>query len=150
MQTEAYKIYVDRLSLGKEQAIEEIVQPKDFPLEDSGLRVASPLKIEGKAYIAQDQLLLHIKAEIDFEVPCSVCTEWTRLPVRLEELYITEPLAAIKGGIYSFEERLREELLLAVPYVYECGGKCPRRSELKKFLKEETQERDQFHPFADL
>lgn len=150
MATEAYKIYVDRLGLGKQQLIDEQVESKEFPLADEALRVASPLEIRGEAYTAQDQLVLHLKAGVTFLVPCAVCNEWTELPIQLEELYITEPLAAIRGGVYSFEEKLREELLLAVPYVYECGGSCPKRSEIKTFLKNENPEGDRFHPFADL
>lgn len=150
MQTEAYKIYVDRLGLGKQQAIDETIEAKDFPLKDDALRVSGPLYLKGEAYIAQDQLVLHLRAQIDFQVPCAVCNNWADLPIQLEQLYITEPLAEIRGGVFDFEEKLREELLLAVPYVYECGGKCPRRSEIKEFLKEKSPEGDRYHPFADL
>ncbi|MCB1148733.1 MAG: hypothetical protein KDK48_01080 [Chlamydiia bacterium] len=150
MNVDALKIYIDRLAGGHVHKFEEDVDPSLLEMDDAVLRFTKPIRLKGEGYIASDELILHFTVEAVAEMPCSVCNEWTPWELRLKDVYVALPLSEVKGAVFDIGEIVREEILVNIPYVIECEGSCPKRSELGKLLKEEKPEGDVYHPFADL
>ena len=150
-----FKIYVDRLK-DHDLKIHETFKPDFLDVEEGdSLKFPYPVALKGEAYLADDNLVMHLDVATQGEVPCTVCNEMTKVDIVIPEFYLAVPLEEVKGGIYDYSEMLREEILLAVPQFAECSdGICPQRKELEKFLKkpgeEDSPEEERYHPFADL
>lgn len=151
---ERFRIYVEQLRDGRETIINEVIEPAFLHTEDSELVFKKDVTVKGQAYLASSDLVLHLNINAEAQIPCSICNEMVPIDIKIKDLYFSEPLSEIKTGIFSFEELLRESILLEVPLFTEChGGKCPRRSELAKFMKEpgkDGRSEDTYHPFSDL
>jgi uncharacterized metal-binding protein YceD (DUF177 family) len=150
-----FKIYIDQLRDGHEQEISESFSPAFLDLHDDELAFEKNVDVNGTAYIAEDELLIRWSVEAEALVPCAICNEVVAVPIRIEDAYQAIPRAEIRSGIYSFKELLREALILEVPSFVEChGGKCPKRKEVKKYLKEDSSQGEAddegYRPFADL
>jgi hypothetical protein len=123
-----FKIYLDRLKNGNSQKVEGIYSPNLIDAEDDELRFTKPVHVSAECYLAEDQLIISISAKTEIETPCSICNEWTTIPLSVEKYLVTEFLEEISGSTYPFEQALREALLLQVPYTAECNqGQCPAR-----------------------
>lgn len=156
---ERFKIYVDRLE-NQTQKIEEEVLPEFLDVSDETLQFNSLVHVTGEAYTTGQDLVIHLDLSTNAQLPCTICNEWTHVPIELENVYITSPLSEVKGGKYDFSDHVRDEILLAVPQFVEChGGVCPHRREMKKFLKnmgeklghvDPDREIDRYKPFKDL
>lgn len=147
---EAFNIYIDRLRHGNTYQIDESV-PVDFlDVDEEMLLFNRELKIQGEAYLSEETLVLHFDAEVEALIPCSICNEKVKVPVIVKGAYWTIELSQILGGVYSFQDVLRETVLLEVPSLAECQGKCPHREELGKYLKKENEIQEGYHPFANL
>lgn len=151
---EAFKIYIDRLRGGEVERIEESVAPDFLEQNDSELAFDAPIEIQGEAYIAEQELVIHLDLTTTAKVPCSICSEKVEAPVEVNHFYHAEPLDQIKTAVFEMQELLREELLLAAPSIVECEGQCPKRKEIKQYLREDTEHRDHddngHRPFAGL
>ncbi len=151
---EAFKIYVDRLRDGQECRIEESFDPAFLNVDEKELRFTGKVKVSGEAYLTKDSLILHFDTiEAAAEMPCLICNEWTDVKVLLEGVTHVESLADIKGAIFDYSGVLREEIILEIPNFLECNeGACPRRKDIEKFIKkpENADQKDTYHPFADL
>ena len=144
--TSQFKIYIDRLYDEKIEKIEETLSPDFMEVDEKDLQFPSPVKINGKAYIADQHLILHLNITTDIRIPCSICNKPVKTLIQIEQLYHTEELTQIKNQIYDYSSPLREGILLEVPSYVECEGKCPHRGEMKKYVSEGTKQ----FPFADL
>jgi hypothetical protein len=148
-----FKVFVDRLEHGHIQEIDETIPPSLLDLSSEDALFKHEIRVKGSAYLANHELIVALEVKASVEVPCRICGDECDIPLALAHLYLTPTKEEIKGGIYSFREALRDELLLEVPRFHEChGGKCPSRKEIDKYLKkqeakgkEETQQ-----PFKDL
>ncbi len=154
MYTDAFKIYIDRLSQGKVHKIKDVF-PSDFiGINESELKFEKPVGITGEAYIAEGEgeLVLHLSVKTEALVPCSICNEMSPVEIVLDNLYEVIPLEDIKGAIFDFSQVVREEIILKLPTAHECsGGKCPKRKEYTKYFKTEASDIEEgYHPFADL
>lgn len=150
-------IYVDRLKDGQTLKIEENSSPAFLDIHEEELSFPSPVAIRGKAYLAEDHLVLQLDIRTEFVMPCSICNEKVTVPVEIKNFYHVEPLAEIPSHIFDYTELLREDILLQVPPFIECrGGKCPERGNISPYLKKEEKsptaaKNDHVHyPFADL
>ena len=152
MEPDAFNIYIDRLRNGKNHRIDGNFPPSFLEVEEDSLRFEKPVTVKGEAYIAEDDLVLHLTVKAEASMPCSMCNEMTPIKVSLESFYEAIPLSEVKGAIYDFRECLREEILLQIPHSVECrGGDCPARKEMTQYLKAETAEESEgYQPFADL
>ena len=147
-----FKIFVEQLRHGHVEEI-EIELPCEFlDVHEKDLVYEEPIHVKGRAYLAEKELLLHFDIETEAQVPCSICNDKVTVPVMISNWLLDVPLEEIKTGVYSFKEPLRETILLETPSFAECGGNCPQRREVKKYLKEpsSTEESEGYHPFADL
>lgn len=149
---DVFKIYIEQLREGHEEKIDEMLDPGFLDIQEPDLVFDKPVKLEGVAYLAEHELVLHWDIRTEALVPCSICNEPVRVPIHIQNFYYSEPTEEIKSGVYNFKDLLRETILLEVPAFAECsGGKCPKRQEYQKYLKESSNPSDEngYHPFAD-
>jgi len=144
MTNDRYKIFVEQLRDGHSEALDESFAPEFLDVNERDLKFTDPVAIQGEAYLADDTLVLHVDLKTYATIPCSICNEPVKTPVD------------IKGGIYNFQEILRETILLETPALSECNqGKCPQRKALEQYLKKESSEgkggqaEEGYRPFAD-
>jgi uncharacterized metal-binding protein YceD (DUF177 family) len=152
---ERFRIYVEQLHDGRETVINEVIEPGFLLISESDLIFKKDVSVQGEAYVASDDLVLHLNIKAEALIPCSICNELVRIDIAVKDFYFSEPLSEIKSGIYSFEELLRETILIEVPLFAECNeGHCTKRNELAKFMKEPKGNgggsEDTYQPFADL
>ena len=153
---DAFKIYIDQLRDGHTEKIDEKFDPKFLDVQEEDLRFDDPVEVNGEAYLADSDLVLHLDIQTWATIPCVICNEEVRVSIKIDDLYQTIPTAEIKSGIYNFQEMLRENILLMTPLFAECNnGQCPQRSELKKFFRDsdssgKNSEDEGYHPFAHL
>jgi len=151
-----FKIYIEQLREGHEEKIHEQLGPDFLDIHEPDLTFDKPVELEGVAYLAEHELVLHWDIRTEALVPCSICNEPVRVPIHVQNFYYSVPDSEIKTGIYNFKDLLRETILLEIPAFAECdGGNCPKREEYRKYLKESSNlpssdDEEGYHPFADL
>lgn len=151
-----FKIHVDRLRHGEMEKIRETVDSGFLEQNDEELAFTSAISFHGEAYLAEQELIVHLDIETKAKLPCSICNELTEASLILKGLYHVVPLHEIKTGVYNLKEFLRETILLEAPHFVEChGGSCPKRKELKRYLKspgstKKEEEDGTYHPFSEL
>lgn len=145
-------IYIDRL---KDGLVEKFSGTTDTEFLGDDPSFDKTLTLSGEAYVTGDHLILKLQAKTMARLPCSICNELTEVPLSLSDFYHAEPLSDIPS-VFNFSELLREDILLQLPLFVECGGNCPQREEIKKFLKKPAEEsakgslHDVQFPFSDL
>jgi uncharacterized metal-binding protein YceD (DUF177 family) len=142
-------VYIDRLRSGEEADFDEKVSESTLDASDDELRFPEDAHVKGRAYLAEDHLVLTLDIDVAAEAPCSVCNEWTPVKFSLTNYYITKPLEEIRSNVYPFLQDVREGILLEVPGFVECEGNCPSREALKPFCGKGDEEETHF-PFKDL
>jgi uncharacterized metal-binding protein YceD (DUF177 family) len=150
-----FRVFVEQLKQGHTREIEEQFSPDILEVREKDLSFLQPILVKGQAYLADDMLVLHLDIHTVATMHCSVCNEPTDVEIAIKGFYHAVPLIEIKGAIYDFREILREEILLAVPMLVECQGKCPQRKSLEKYFKKESspevkEDEEGYRPFADL
>lgn len=146
-----FNIYADRLYDGQVEAFDEEVAPDFLEVNERDLKFNDPLFFKGEAYLADDDLILHLSISTHATIPCSICNEPVKVEINELDFYQAEPMKEIKTGVFNFKELLREAILLDVPAFAECDhGNCPRRKDIQKYLKVEGKGDTEYHPFADL
>lgn len=144
------KIYVDRLREGKKELLDWVLPPDFLHLpEKDEVSFAEDVKIKGEAYLAENEVVLHLDLLGHYEMPCSICNEKSRVLLHLPNFYASEAMDNIKGAIWEVGEILRQAMLLELPSYLECHeGHCPQRKTIEKYFIE-SEEHDT-HPFARL
>lgn len=158
MDLEYFKIYIDRLSDGRIESISHLFSPDFLEQNAEDLSFTSPVEVEGKVYLAGNELVLQLDVRTEAVLPCSICNQPVILPVELRNLYHVEALDKIKSAIFIFKDILREAILLEVPKFTECSnGNCPMRSKYSRYLSDDTKldadtksDDGGYRPFADL
>ncbi|MCB1084820.1 MAG: hypothetical protein KDK60_01820 [Chlamydiia bacterium] len=141
------KIYVDRLSDGQTETIDEVLSPDFLDMEERELHFVGKVRLKGKAYLADSHLVIQLRVEAEAIVPCSICNEDVKKTLLIKSFYHTEEVEKIKGHIFDYSRAVREAILLEVPNYVECQGNCPKRKELKQYFQQGEGKR---LPFADL
>lgn len=152
---EAFKIYIDQLKDGHSEQIAETFSSKFLDVQEDDLSFVDPVNVKGEAYLADNDLVLHLDINTLATIPCAICNSEVKVPVQLNGFYHTVPEDELKSGIYNFKEMLRENILLSTPLFAECNnGKCPERTELKKFFRDtdspNNSGEDGYRPFSHL
>jgi uncharacterized metal-binding protein YceD (DUF177 family) len=150
--SDPFIIILDRLNGGVVQKIDAILPSDFFDISEADLFFNDPVKVSGEAYVTDEDLVLHLNASTFAQMPCSVCNQRVSLPLSIKGYYHTEPLNEITGPFFDFRNSLREALLIELPKVVECKGRCPERESLAPFLRKETKSDAPTHyfPFNDL
>ncbi|OGN62202.1 MAG: hypothetical protein A3F09_00465 [Chlamydiae bacterium RIFCSPHIGHO2_12_FULL_49_11] len=90
----------------------------------------------GRAYLAENTLIIHLNIEYTGKAVCIICNEKFEFKSRRKEQYITEEVENIPSGVYNLENDIRDAVILETPRYQECcDGKCPDRTFVKKYLK---------------
>ncbi len=150
-----FSIYVDRLKDGQTLTIEEESSPAFLDVTENELAFPSPVFIHGKAYLADDHLILQLDIRTEYSMPCSICNETARVPLEIKNFYHVEPIEEITSHIFDYTNLLREDILLQIPPFVEChDGQCPERNSVNPYLKKKaptTAQKDPvYYPFSDL
>lgn len=144
---DVFTIYLDRLRNEGEKSIEETLSPTFLDLPEGDNIFVDPITLQGSVVVSQNSLIVHLSLTTFVLLPCSICNEKTKVPLVLENLYLTEQLDEIREEVYSIKEFVRESLLLEVPMNAECVGGCPERANLAKYFKKQD---GQHLPFSNL
>jgi uncharacterized metal-binding protein YceD (DUF177 family) len=147
-----FKIFVERLRDGHTEQIQEVFLPDFLEIQDEDLLYQDNVYVKGKAYLVEDNLIIHLDIRTSARLPCIICNEPVVVPVEIHGFYHTEPIAGIKGSVFNYTNVLREIIILESPVFAECKGKCPQREEIEKYLFKEKGENPEegYHPFSDL
>lgn len=150
-----FKIFVEQLRGGHERKFNEKLSPDFLDINEEDLAFNKDIELEGVAYLADDELILHWDIRAEALVACTICNDKVPVEIHIQNFYHSEPLSEIKTGIYNFKDLLRDTILLEVPHFAECnGGKCSKRKDIAKYLKnrseEESDQDEGYQPFADL
>lgn len=135
---EAFNIYIDRLTEGNVELIEESVDPSFLDVTDGNLFFPEKILFDGSAYLAENHLILSLNLSTRYQTFCKICNELILLPFSLKGLYITEDIESIPSKIFDLKEPLRDAILLEIPLYGECEGGCPMRKDLNKYFKQES------------
>lgn len=150
---DSFKIYIDRLNVGDEEVIEETFNPDFMEIDEKELSFPFPIHVFGKAYLTKEDLFLDFSLSTFALMPCAICNEMSKVPIKIEHFSHTENLKDIHGGIFNFKNLIREALLLELPLAIKCqGDNCPEQEYVLKYMKKNKgdEEKRSFHPFADL
>lgn len=131
---EQFKIYIDRLNGGQEEEISECFSSDFMTVSDGGLVFSNDIIVNGRVYLADSHLVLHLDIATKYKTFCKICNEDILAPLDLKGLYLTEEVENIPGRIFDMEQALRDAILLEIPMYSECEDRCPRRAELDAYL----------------
>lgn len=123
-------------------------------LEEEEVVPLETIKISGRAYLLEQDLIAHFSAETKVKMPCVICNESVVVPLKVTEVVQTMPTSEIGFDGYDLAPLIREELILALPQFVECiEGNCPKRKELKQSRAKSSNKKEEeegYHPFAGL
>jgi uncharacterized metal-binding protein YceD (DUF177 family) len=150
-----YRIYVDQLREGKVEDINRNFSPEILECLEKELKFEKNIEVTGEAYVAEDELILHLNLQTEATLPCAICNNLFVLPISVEDLYFAQPIDEIKSHIFDMRDWVRENILLEVPQFAECSeGHCPERKDIDKYLKKPEDSNsgisEGFKPFKDL
>lgn len=151
--TDAFILYIDRLKGEAVQKLSLILPPDFFDINEPDLLFQDPVEISGEAYLAQEELVVHLNASTIARLPCSICNQLLPQALQITGLYHTQPITSLKSGLFDLRDPLREALLLELPKRMECPGGCKEREILKPYLKTDTEANkgpETYFPFSDL
>jgi hypothetical protein len=135
---EVFNIYIDRLTEGGVEEINETISGDFLEITDGNLFFPEKITFKGKAYLADCHLILSLDISTHYQTYCKICNELITLPFNLEGLYITEEISNIPSKIFDLKESIRDAILLEIPIYSECEGGCPMRKDLNQYFKQES------------
>jgi uncharacterized metal-binding protein YceD (DUF177 family) len=150
---EVFKIWVDRLGEGHVQKIDGSFDPLFLEIDERELKFPEPVQVTGEAYLADQHLVIHLKARTKATLPCAICNQMMDMELKIENFYHSEAIEEIPSAVFDFAAPLREALLIELPHYFECrGGNCLERESLAPYLRSAPKpdgKKINF-PFADL
>lgn len=149
MNKEYIKIFIDRL-VNEGEFFQQGELPGDILELNSSESTSGPIHYSLKAYITDDHLVVTFDAACDITLPCKICNESTAIKIKLTKQNHLEPLEEVKKGAFEAASCIRNAVLLAIPEFTECGGNCPEREFVKKFLKSQNSQAETYQPFQGL
>lgn|GEM_PF-345198 len=148
---DTFRIFVEQLREGKTTSLKESINTSFLGISDANLKYSNPVELMGTAYLAEDHLMIRLSMTTKAMMTCTICNEWTEVPVTVPSFYLSVPIEEIKGGIYNLEKEVREAILLETPRFAEChGGECPSRNAFKQYFKNRDEDGDAISPFESL
>lgn len=150
---EVFKIWIDRLGEGNVQKIDGSFDPAFLEIEEKELQFHAPVRVVGEAYLADQHLIIHLRAQTKATLPCAICNQMIDMDLKVENFYHSEAITEIPSAVFDLSAPLREALLIELPKYLECnGGNCPERVNLAPYLRStpKTDTKNINLPFADL
>jgi len=146
--SQPYILSLDYLRTGENQKFTLVLSPEFMDIQEKDLSFEEAVSVEGEAYLVEENLVIRFDAHTKATMPCVVCNRNIKKPLAIKGVYHTVALEGISGAYFDFRPALREELLVELPKVAECGGNCSERASISPYLKSEKQEN--YFPFSDL
>lgn len=145
-------IFVHHLVGGRVEEIEESLNPSFLEVEEPDLSFRDPILMKGTAELSEESIFLKLKLDTAVLLPCAICDQKIKVPLVISDIYHVEDISELKGDLFDFKEVVREEILLSLPQIVECGGNCPERAALAPFLTPAKKEfvEEKIYPFKDL
>lgn len=155
MAQDTFKIFVEQLRDGHTEVLSGQLSPNFLEVKEEDLRFEDLIEVEGEAYLADNELIVHLNIKTLATLPCVICNQPVKVEEEIKNFYHAEPLENIKSGIYSLQGLIRESIVLDAPSFAECEGRCPQREDIAKYLKDpnksiDSNSEDGYQPFADL
>lgn len=130
-----FKIFIEQLRDGHVEKIDESFESSFLGVEEPDLRFKGNVAVKGEAYIAGDELVLHLAIQANSVVPCKVCNAPVDVQLDLPNVYEVVPLEEVPHGVFSMREILRQVILLDRVEFAECNeGNCPHRPEITPYM----------------
>jgi uncharacterized protein len=136
------KIEIERLTEGGED-FDEVYSPEELSLEDEFARLASRVRVTGRASRKRGEVEVRGSLDTSVELPCDRCVAPVLIPVNVDfkaELGFADANAGgaeatelqdadmdfstIEGDAVDLDEIVREQILLALPARQLCGEDC--------------------------
>ena len=129
-------IYLDRLRSGGFQEFNDTIEQDFLQCKDDIISFCSNVTVKGKAYLADDFLILHLSVSVDYLIPCKICNEEQNQTLTIQDFYYSVCTDTIKNAQFCPLEVIRETILSDTPNIFECNeGNCEKRANLKQYLK---------------
>ena len=74
----AFSIFIDRLKGGATEKIEETHDSSFLGPDETDLKFGNAVKVAGSAYLAEDHLVVHLKAETKVRCPAQCAIKWSK------------------------------------------------------------------------
>lgn len=130
------KVQIADLKDGQTKKIQEDIPSNFLEISEDDLKFQEDIQIDGKAYLANNYLIINISIKTTYHMICSICNNLKPFNLNIKNIYYSKELENIKNGIYDFTKDLRESIILEIPNVAECNEKnCPERGNIEKYLK---------------
>lgn len=129
------ELYIDRLKSGEYKDFTFTVDPDFMKSDISEIVFKKNIDIKVSATLTTDHLIYDLSIDTEGENFCKICNDPIIHPISVKEKHIDVDLSRVKGGIYSLKPYVRETIHLNMPKYSECGGKCPEREAISKYLK---------------
>jgi uncharacterized protein len=136
------KIEIEGLTEGG-QDFERVYSPEELPLEDEFARLASRVRVGGRASRKRGEVEVRGSLDTSVELPCDRCVAPVIFPVNVDfkaELGFADANAGVaeatelqdadmdfstvEGDAVDLDEIVREQILLALPARHLCGDDC--------------------------
>lgn len=149
MKKSPLQIYTDRLKNEETERIFENVAPEFLQTPEKELSFEDDVAISGKAYLAENHLILDLKIKATAKMPCSICNKSSIVHISIDDFTFTIEITEVPSGVFDYTEEIRSAILIRIPQFFECqGGKCPQRKDINKYLKPSSNET--YTPFSAL
>ena len=142
-----FKIFLGRLQNGAVHKIEETATFKEIGIEEEkDLYFSRPMSFNGRAYLAEDSLIVKMDIKFFISRPCKICSNLAEKELEIKNLYIIQDIKKIALA-YNFRDELKNACFLEMPSFVECLDNCPKRDRMKKYLPKK--DNDNF-PFSKI
>ena len=112
---DASKIFIEQLRDGRTEKIDEQYDPAFLDIHEKELTFEELVVVKGEAYLAENDLILHLEINTFAKLPCPICNEMVKAPIHVHNFYHNEPLESIKSRVFNMMHVLREAVLLETP-----------------------------------
>ncbi|MCH9617487.1 MAG: hypothetical protein SP4CHLAM5_05150 [Chlamydiia bacterium] len=129
------ELYIDRLRAGEYKDYSFISPPDFMDASDKEALFKKDIEVEISATIGGDHLIFDISIQTDGINYCKICNDPISHALSIKEKHTIIPLSEMKCGIFSLKPYVRELIFLNIPRYSECGGQCPERNVIDKYLK---------------
>lgn len=130
-----FKVYIDQLHDGHIDYIDESFDSAFLGVNETSLSFNGPVTVKGEAYVAGNELVLHLSLKVASVVPCIICNAPVKVDIFLPNFYEAISLKEVPHGVFFMQETLRQAILLESKAFAECNGSCPHRKELDPYIK---------------
>lgn len=156
MSTQPLVLFLDQLLPDEEMSVSWTLDPSflDFSPNDE-VQPSRSVLVQGVCSLVDGVALLNLRMRAFFSVRCALCNEPFEYEVCLDRWTHQELVENIKKKRWDVSEKVREAIVVEIPFFPQCGGnKCLHREEIQKYLhvpapEKEEEKSSPFQSFFD-